>query len=62
MTRVIQIQDWAQAEYLKLGHNVRRLVRKAFKDEVALDGVDEYLDEYVLEDKVPTSWKETWGS
>lgn len=41
-----EIRDWAQAEYLKLGRNDRRLVREGvFEVKVALDGVDEHVPE-----------------
>jgi hypothetical protein len=41
-----EIRDWAQAEYLKLGRNERRLVREGvFEVKVALDGVDEHIPE-----------------
>jgi phosphotransacetylase len=41
-----EVRDWAQAEYLKLGRNDRRLVREGvFEVKVALDGVDEYVPE-----------------
>ena len=41
-----EVRDWAQAEYLKLGRNERRLVREGvFEVKVALDGVDEHVPE-----------------
>ena len=41
-----EIRDWAQAEYLKLGRNERRLVREGvFEVKVAPDGVDEHIPE-----------------
>ena len=39
-----EIRDWAQAEYLKLDRNERRLVREGvFEVKVALDGVEEHV-------------------
>ncbi len=41
-----EIRDWAQAEYLKLGRNERRLVREGvFEVKVTLDGVEEHIPE-----------------
>jgi hypothetical protein len=41
-----EVRDWAQAEYLKLGRNERRLVREGvFEVKVALDGVNEPIPE-----------------
>jgi hypothetical protein len=41
-----EIRDWAQAEYLKMGRDERRLVREGvFEVKVALDGVDEHIPE-----------------
>jgi hypothetical protein len=41
-----EIRDWAQAEYLKLGRDERRLVREGvFEVKVALDGADERIPE-----------------
>ena len=41
-----EVRDWAQAEYLKLGRNDRRLVREGvFEVKVALDGADEHIPE-----------------
>lgn len=41
-----EIRDWAQAEYLKLGHSTRSLVREGvFEVKVTLEGADEPITE-----------------
>jgi len=41
-----EIQDWAQAEYLKLGHSGCRLMHKGvFEARVTLEGIDENIAE-----------------